>query len=64
MSDNGPGIPAEILGELFSKSVTTKKEGTGVGLIITKALLEQNAGAIELRNREGGLTVLTRLPLA
>ncbi len=65
VADNGPGIPPEIFGSLFNKSVTTKKEGTGVGLIITKALLEQNAGGIELRNRaEGGLSVLTRLPLA
>lgn len=65
VADNGPGIPPEIFGSLFSKSVTTKKDGTGVGLIITKALLEQNSGGIELRNRaEGGLSVLTRLPLA
>lgn len=65
VSDNGPGIPPEILGGLFSRSITTKKEGTGVGLIITKALLEQNSGGIELFNRGGGgFSVLTRLPLA
>jgi len=65
VADNGPGSPPEIFGSLFNISVTTKNEGTGVGLIITKALLEQNSGGIELKNRaEGGVSVLTRLPLA
>ena len=64
ISDNGPGILPEILSNLFRKSLTTKKDGTGVGLVITRDLLIRNDGDIELRNRpEGGLTVITRLPL-
>ena len=54
----------EILSTLFRKSLTTKKDGTGVGLVITRDLLIRNDGDIELRNRpEGGLSVITRLPL-
>lgn len=64
ISDNGPGIVPEILATLFRKSLTTKKDGTGVGLVITRDLLIRNDGDIELRNRpEGGLSVITRLPL-
>lgn len=65
ISDNGPGIVPEILKMLFKKSITTKKDGTGVGLVITRDLLMRNDGDIELHNREdGGLRVVTRLPVA
>ena len=64
VSDNGPGIVPEILATLFRKSLTTKKDGTGVGLVITRDLLIRNGGDIEMRNRpQGGLSVITRLPL-
>lgn len=62
ISDNGPGVPEEILKDVFRKSVTTKKRGTGVGLMITRDLLRRNGGDIKLRNRpEGGLTVAVSL---
>lgn len=65
VSDNGPGIVPEIMSSIFKKSITTKKEGTGVGMLITRDLLMRNDGCIELRNRKtGGLQVTTRLPLA
>ncbi|OGR65049.1 MAG: hypothetical protein A2X31_07790 [Elusimicrobia bacterium GWB2_63_22] len=64
VSDNGPGIVPEILKTLFRKSITTKKEGTGVGLMITRDLLMRCDGDIQLNNRaEGGLTAVVRLPL-
>jgi signal transduction histidine kinase len=65
VADNGPGIPEELLKNIFRRSITTKKDGTGVGLTITRDLLTRNDGTIELRNRpEGGLCVATLLPLA
>ena len=65
VSDNGPGIVPEIMESIFKKSVTTKKDGTGVGMLITRDLLARNDASIELRNREsGGLSVVTRLPLS
>jgi signal transduction histidine kinase len=65
IADNGPGMPEEVLNNIFRKSLTTKKDGTGVGLVITRDLLAANDGTIELSNRpEGGLLALTRLPLA
>jgi hypothetical protein len=65
ISDNGPGIPEEMLKTVLSKSITTKKDGTGVGLLITRDLLIRNDGGITLRNREeGGLTAITSIPAA
>ena len=63
ISDNGPGIPEETLKDIFRKSVTTKTDGTGVGLLITRDLLIRNKGDIKLRAREGGgLTASVLLP--
>ena len=63
--DNGPGIPEEALREVFRRTVTTKADGTGVGLLITRDLLLRNRGDIKLRNRpEGGLTAEITLPAA
>ena len=65
ISDNGPGISEEVLKTIFRKSVTTKKEGTGVGLLITRDLLVRNGGDLKGRNREGGgLTVAVSLRAA
>jgi signal transduction histidine kinase len=65
ISDDGPGIPAGTLESIFRRSVTTKKDGTGVGLLITRDLLVRNRGEIKLRNRDdGGVTAEAALPLA
>lgn len=65
LADNGPGMDPEALKNLFRKSVTTKKDGTGVGLVITRDLLARNDGYIEFRNRRGGgLEVSVRMPAA
>jgi signal transduction histidine kinase len=56
--DRGPGVPAEQLTTLFEPGVTTKAKGSGLGLTIVRALVEQHAGHIALRNRaSGGLAV-------
>lgn len=65
VSDNGPGIAEETLKNIFRKSVTTKQDGTGVGLLITRDLLLRNRGELKLLNRpEGGLAAVISLPRA
>jgi signal transduction histidine kinase len=65
IADNGPGILPEIAASLFKKSVSTKKDGTGVGLMITRDLLQRNDASIELRERNGGGTAaVTLIPAA
>lgn len=62
VSDNGPGMPGELFKEAFRKSVTTKKDGTGVGLLITRDLLIRNGGEIRLVNgKDGGFTATVLL---
>ena len=64
ISNNGRPIPGEILEKLLKKAVTGKKEGTGVGLLITRDLLMNNDGSINVGNMGAtGVKITTRLPL-
>jgi two-component system sensor histidine kinase HydH len=58
IADNGPGIPAETIDRIFDRYFTTKKpgEGTGLGLFVTKSLVENMGGNISVTSRSGGGT--------
>src|SRR5690606_17318026 len=63
--DNGPGIEPERLDQIIDPFVTTKPRALGLGLAITREIIEAHGGRIELRSRPGaGLTVSLILPLA
>lgn len=49
VEDNGPGVPEDNLGRLFTPNFTTKTGGTGLGLAISKSILEQSQGSISYR---------------
>jgi signal transduction histidine kinase len=61
VADNGPGIPAEAIDRIFDRYFTTKKpgEGTGLGLFVTKSLIENMGGEIKVTSRNGGGTTFT-----
>ena len=62
--DNGCGIPEENLDKIFEPLFTTKPKGIGLGLAITKRLVEQNKGTIEVASEVSkGTTFTVRLPL-
>ena len=46
--DDGPGVSEEIREQLFGKGVTTGSKGRGLGLYLTKAIIESEGGSIEL----------------
>jgi two-component system, LuxR family, sensor kinase FixL len=57
VSDTGPGISEDIAGQLFQPFVTTKSGGMGIGLSISKRIIEAHGGEINVeRNSAGGAT--------
>jgi signal transduction histidine kinase len=65
VADTGSGIPAERLGAIFDDFVTTKKRGLGLGLAITKRIVEQLGGTISVTSELGkGTTFTMRFPVA
>nr|NQU92044.1 hypothetical protein [Bacteroidota bacterium] len=48
VGDNGPGIPDEILGKIFIPFFTTKKNGTGIGLSLSKQIMHLHGGDIRV----------------
>lgn len=56
VEDNGPGIPPEVLPDVFEAFVTTRLDasGTGLGLTVVEGIVHQHGGAISASNLPGG----------
>src|SRR5258706_5470013 len=64
VSDRGPGIAEDKLKEVFEPFFTSKAEGMGMGLSITRTIIEAHHGLIRAKNRDhGGASFRIRLPL-
>jgi signal transduction histidine kinase len=59
ISDTGSGIPAERLSAIFDDFITTKRHGLGLGLAITKRIVEQLDGTISVESEVGRGTAFT-----
>jgi len=59
VTDTGPGLPAELLPQLFQPFVTRKADGTGLGLWISRGIVERYGGDIVAANRDGGGAAFT-----
>jgi len=61
IKDSGSGIPDENLDKIFEPMFTTKKTGTGLGLVICKSIVEQHGGTISVSNKPTTFTI--KLPV-
>jgi len=59
--DSGPGISTDHLEKIFEPMFTTKKTGTGLGLVICKSIVEQHGGSISVSNKPTTFTI--KLPM-
>ena len=65
IKDNGPGLPKEIKDQLFRPFTTTKPTGTGLGLALSRHLLEHYGGILEINSESGkGVIATIRLPVS
>jgi C4-dicarboxylate-specific signal transduction histidine kinase len=65
VSDTGPGCPPESMARMFEAFFTTKKSGIGMGLSISRSIVQAHGGRIWAVNRpSGGLTVQFTIPTA
>ena len=63
VADQGKGIPEEIMDRVFEPYFTTKTSGTGLGLSLTRTIIEKHNGDISLESRRGqGTTVSITIP--
>jgi two-component system sensor kinase FixL len=64
VADTGPGISEEIAPQLFQPFVTSKAHGMGIGLSISRRIIESHGGELTVsRNTAGGATFVFSLPL-
>jgi two-component system, NtrC family, nitrogen regulation sensor histidine kinase NtrY len=64
VTDNGEGIPVEMRSKIFIPNFTTKSSGTGLGLAMSKTIVEQAKGKIWFETVEGeGTTFYVELPV-
>jgi signal transduction histidine kinase len=61
VSDNGPGIPPDMIDTVLEPFVTTKETGTGLGLSICQRIATAHQGQMQVRNRPAGGAELTVL---
>src|SRR6266566_4308889 len=63
--DSGPGFPSGMAEQLFEAFFSTKAEGTGMGLAISRSIIEAHGGTLSAENCDGGGACFTvRLPQA
>lgn len=63
IEDNGPGIPADLIDDIFYPLVTGRPEGSGLGLAISQDIVTHHGGLIECRSQPGQTIFTVHLPL-
>jgi len=64
VSDSGPGVAPEVLSKVFTSFFTTKQDGMGLGLAITRSMVQAHGGHVDVENNtSGGATFRVVLPI-
>ncbi|MCD7033856.1 ATP-binding protein [Metabacillus sp. GX 13764] len=61
-SDNGSGIPPHLLQHIFDPFFTTKDDGTGLGLSLSKKIIENHGGSIQAESSKNGTVFTIKIP--
>jgi nitrogen fixation/metabolism regulation signal transduction histidine kinase len=61
--DNGTGIPEDMLGSIFVPFFTTKEEGSGIGLSLSRQIMRVHGGSIAVRSKPGETVFTLRFPM-
>jgi signal transduction histidine kinase len=65
VSDEGPGIPPDLMPRIFDLYFTTKSTGSGIGLAMTYRIVQMHGGSMDVRSELGqGAHFTMRLPVA
>jgi signal transduction histidine kinase len=62
VTDHGPGVPPDLRDRIFDPFVTTKQDGVGLGLALTRRIVEDHGGTIGLDSSGPGATFWIELP--
>jgi signal transduction histidine kinase len=64
VKDNGSGIPEDMIGNIFIPFFTTRAEGSGIGLSLSRQIMRLHGGNISVKSRPGIETIFTlKLPV-
>jgi len=56
VSDNGPGISEELMDKIFIPFFTTKENGTGIGLSVSRQIMQLHGGSLKISSIPGKIT--------
>ena len=59
VEDNGPGIPKDVQEKIFVPFFTTKEDGSGIGLSLSRQIMRLHGGSLSVRSEEGEGAVFT-----
>jgi signal transduction histidine kinase len=63
VTNGGSGIPPEIRGRIFELFFTTKEKGSGIGLAVSRKIVEAHGGTLGFESEPGRTVFSVRLPL-